>query len=45
VVAEGVDSEEQSRLLRLLYCDELQGYLFSRPVPADVFGIQFLEQA
>jgi diguanylate cyclase (GGDEF)-like protein len=35
VVAEGVDSEEQAKLLRLLKCDELQGFLFSRPVPAD----------
>jgi len=35
VVAEGVDDEGQSRLLRLLRCDELQGFLFSRPVPAE----------
>jgi EAL domain-containing protein (putative c-di-GMP-specific phosphodiesterase class I) len=34
VVAEGVDAEEQKRFLRLLKCDEMQGYLFSRPVPA-----------
>ncbi|HUG98099.1 MAG TPA: EAL domain-containing protein, partial [Gammaproteobacteria bacterium] len=34
VVAEGVETEEQSRLLRLLNCDEMQGYLFSKPVPA-----------
>jgi diguanylate cyclase (GGDEF)-like protein/PAS domain S-box-containing protein len=33
VVAEGVETDEQSRLLRLLSCDEMQGYLFSRPVP------------
>ena len=26
VVAEGVETEEQSRLLRLLSCDEMQGY-------------------
>ena len=31
VVAEGVETEEQSRLLRLLSCDEMQGYLFSKP--------------
>jgi len=34
VVGEGVESEEQSRLLRLLDCDEMQGYLIGRPVPA-----------
>lgn len=32
VVAEGVESEEQSSRLRLLGCDEMQGYLFSRPL-------------
>jgi diguanylate cyclase (GGDEF)-like protein/PAS domain S-box-containing protein len=33
VVAEGVDEEEQANLLRLLRCDEMQGYLFSKPIP------------
>jgi EAL domain-containing protein (putative c-di-GMP-specific phosphodiesterase class I) len=31
-VAEGVETEEQARLLRLLRCDQMQGYLFSPPV-------------
>ena len=35
VVAEGVETEEQSKLLRLLKCDEMQGYLFSKPLPPD----------
>jgi EAL domain-containing protein (putative c-di-GMP-specific phosphodiesterase class I) len=35
VIAEGVDAEEQARSLRRLGCDEMQGYLFSRPVPPD----------
>lgn len=42
VVAEGVETEEQSRLLRVLGCDEMQGYLFSRPVPRGDFETRFL---
>ena len=33
VVAEGVDSEEQAAVLRRHGCDEMQGYLYSRPRP------------
>lgn len=42
VVAEGVETDEQARLLRLLNCDEMQGYLFSEPVPRKVFEAKFL---
>jgi len=42
VVAEGVETEEQSRSLRLLTCDEMQGFLFSRPVPGEVFEATYL---
>jgi diguanylate cyclase (GGDEF)-like protein/PAS domain S-box-containing protein len=42
VVAEGVETDEQARLLRSLDCEEMQGYLFSKPVPTDVFEEKFL---
>ena len=42
VVAEGVETEEQYNLLKLLRCDEAQGYLYSRPVPAGEFEASFL---
>jgi EAL domain-containing protein (putative c-di-GMP-specific phosphodiesterase class I) len=42
VVAEGIETEEQSRLLRLLNCDEMQGYLFSKPLPSEIFETRFL---
>ena len=35
VIAEGVEDDEQVRLLRDLGCDQIQGYLVSRPVPAE----------
>jgi EAL domain-containing protein (putative c-di-GMP-specific phosphodiesterase class I) len=34
VLAEGVETEEAWRQLELLGCDEIQGYLFARPMPA-----------
>jgi EAL domain-containing protein (putative c-di-GMP-specific phosphodiesterase class I) len=36
VVAEGVETEEQAKWLRLLRCDEMQGYVFSRPLPLEM---------
>jgi EAL domain-containing protein (putative c-di-GMP-specific phosphodiesterase class I) len=35
VVAEGVEDDEQVRLLRELGCDQIQGFFISRPVPAE----------
>ena len=37
VVAEGVDTPEQLRFLRLMRCDELQGFLYSKAVPSAAF--------
>jgi len=37
VIAEGVETEEQLEFLRSHRCNEIQGYLFSRPVPAEAF--------
>ena len=37
VVAEGVETREQLEFLRHYKCDEIQGYLFSKPVKPHEF--------
>jgi diguanylate cyclase (GGDEF)-like protein len=39
VVAEGVETEAQNRILRSLGCDELQGYLFAKPMSAKALAL------
>jgi EAL domain-containing protein (putative c-di-GMP-specific phosphodiesterase class I) len=34
-VAEGVETEEQAKVLSELSCDLMQGFLFSKPLPFD----------
>jgi diguanylate cyclase (GGDEF)-like protein len=41
VVAEGVEDPDQIDFLRRHHCDEVQGYYFSRPVPAEQFAELF----
>ncbi|MES3020653.1 MAG: EAL domain-containing protein [Pseudomonadota bacterium] len=41
VIAEGVEDAEQARFLRALDCDAMQGYVISKPLPADQ-ATQFL---
>ncbi|MBT9612570.1 MAG: EAL domain-containing protein [Burkholderiales bacterium] len=44
VIAEGVETEEQANLLRLLKCNEIQGYLFSPAVPAEEIEVFLREK-
>ncbi len=37
IIAEGVETLEQAEMLRALGCSEMQGYYFSKPVPAEVY--------
>ncbi len=43
IIAEGVEDEHQARLLKEQGCHELQGFLFSRPVPAEELERELLK--
>jgi diguanylate cyclase (GGDEF)-like protein len=45
VVAEGVETDEQLEYLARRKCDEAQGFLISKPVPAGEFSAKFLKPA
>jgi EAL domain-containing protein (putative c-di-GMP-specific phosphodiesterase class I) len=45
VVAEGVETEDEANLLRLLNCDEAQGFLFCKPVPVALFESNYIKHA
>jgi EAL domain-containing protein (putative c-di-GMP-specific phosphodiesterase class I) len=42
-VVAGVETEEQSRRLHWIGCDEVQGFFFSRPIPGAVFEAKYLD--
>ena len=45
VVAEGVETEAQLAYLRANHCDQIQGYLFSRPLPPDACAALMRDRA
>ena len=44
VIAEGVETEEQSTLLKSLNCDYVQGYYFGKPMPTKEFEKLFFNK-
>jgi diguanylate cyclase len=45
VVAEGVETEAQNQILRSMGCDELQGFLFAKPMSAKALGVWAINES
>ncbi|GAC90435.1 diguanylate cyclase [Anoxybacillus flavithermus NBRC 109594] len=43
VIAEGVETLKQMNILRSLQCDEIQGYVLGKPVPAHIFTKTYIQ--
>lgn len=45
IVAEGVETKEQYEFLRDIFCDEIQGYYFSRPISEKEYRQKLIKEA
>jgi len=45
VIAEGIETDEQHRILEAMGCDYGQGYRYARPLTADVLGARLREES
>lgn len=45
VVAEGIESQGQLEILKTMGCDQMQGFLKARPMPAEAFSHWYLHQS
>ena len=44
LIAEGIETPGQAEILRAMGCDELQGYLFARPMPAKMLTVWAMKE-
>ena len=43
IVCEGVETEEEASVISEYGCDEMQGYLFDKPIPSDEFESKYIK--